>query len=117
MATWCPWPRLNAQGLAQYAVPSSVRLLRIDESSFDLHRTPGGRRRLVEVIYDGLVAKQIRYNLEPFEPRPNHHKTPPPQEILVSPGQGTCLDLAILFCGLSLGYDLLPILVVLEGHA
>jgi len=40
-----------------------------------------------------------------------------PSEVLTSPREGTCLDLAALYCGLCLAYELLPILIVIEGHA
>ena len=40
-----------------------------------------------------------------------------PDEILDRPREGTCLDLSLLFCGLCLGCDLVPWLVVLQGHA
>ena len=40
-----------------------------------------------------------------------------PAEVLISPRQGTCLDLAALYCGLCLAYELLPLLIVIEGHA
>ncbi len=42
-------------------------------------------------------------------------RTPP--EILTAPREGTCLDLAALFCGLSLANELIPILIVVDGHA
>ena len=42
-------------------------------------------------------------------------RTPP--EILVAPREGTCLDLAALYCGLCLASELLPVLIVIEGHA
>jgi tetratricopeptide (TPR) repeat protein len=41
----------------------------------------------------------------------------PPGEILTGAGDGTCLDLALLFAGVALGKELLPLVVVLEGHA
>ena len=37
--------------------------------------------------------------------------------ILQGSGDGTCLDLALLFAGLCLGNELLPLVVVLDGHA
>ena len=40
-----------------------------------------------------------------------------PNEILSGNKEGTCLDLALLFCGLCLGHKLLPIFVLLENHA
>jgi hypothetical protein len=57
------------------------------------------------------------YSLEPYEASPNRQRIRTPLEILQTPGQGTCVGLALLFCGLCLGYDLLPILIVLDRHA
>jgi hypothetical protein len=37
--------------------------------------------------------------------------------ILGPPNEGTCLDLALLFCGLCFGYELLPWVIVIDGHA
>jgi hypothetical protein len=40
-----------------------------------------------------------------------------PEEILYTPRKGTCLDLAILFCAICWYHNLLPILILVEGHA
>ena len=40
-----------------------------------------------------------------------------PKTILDGAGDGTCLDLALLFAGAALGNELLPIVVVLQDHA
>lgn len=104
-------------GLARYAVPNVVGLLRLPVNTYDLHRRIGGRQGLIRAIYEELVKREIRYNVEPQGALPNRQAIRTPYEILQTPGQGTCLDLALLFCGLCLGHNLIPILVVLEGHA
>jgi hypothetical protein len=38
-------------------------------------------------------------------------------EVLRKTNLGTCIDLSLLFCGLCLDYDLVPLLVLLDGHA
>jgi hypothetical protein len=114
---WGPWAKANPADLARYAVPWSTRFVSLEENAHDLSQRPGGRRALVQTIYDALLGKQIRYSLEPHDPSPNKQRIRTPQEILEAPRQGTCLDLALLFSGLCLGYELLPVLVVAGGHA
>jgi hypothetical protein len=114
---WGPWAKANLADLARYAIPGSTRLLRLEENAHDLSERPDGRRALVQAIYDALVRRRVRYSLEPHDPSPHTQLIRTPQEILEAPGQGTCLDLALLFCGLCLGYELLPVLVVVGGHA
>ena len=59
----------------------------------------------------------IRYALEQYHPSEALQTIRTPPEVLVSPREGTCLDLAALFCGLCEAYELLPILIVIDGHA
>jgi hypothetical protein len=63
------------------------------------------------------VEKQINYALEEFNPSDHEQHIRTPAEVLKAPCEGTCLDLATLFCGLCLGNELLPILIVLQDHA
>jgi hypothetical protein len=46
-----------------------------------------------------------------------HQRIRAPFEIFQDPREGTCLDLALVFCSLCLGFDLLPILIITDGHA
>jgi hypothetical protein len=111
---WEPWSRNDPQGLSRYVTSEAKQWLALDVNRFDV----GDQRRvIIEAIYNALVAKDIRYNLEDYHPaeRLQHIRTP--AEILDAPREGTCLDLAALFCGLCLGNELLPILIVVEGHA
>jgi hypothetical protein len=115
--SWEPWSRKNPNNLVRYVTPLANRWLPLDRSGFDLERQPDGRRRLVEAIYNALLEKQIQYALEEYHPSALLQIIRTPAEVLVSPRRGTCLDLAALFCGLCLSYDLLPMLIVTEGHA
>jgi hypothetical protein len=111
---WEPWSRNDPQGLSRYVTSEAKQWLALDVNRFDV----GDQRRvIIQAIYNALVAKDIRYNLEDYHPaeRLQHIRTP--AEILDAPREGTCLDLAALFCGLCLGNELLPILIVVEGHA
>ena len=68
-------------------------------------------------LYNALKERNIRYSLEEYHPSDALQKIRTPPEILVSPREGTCLDLAVLFCGLCEAYELLPLLILIEGHA
>jgi hypothetical protein len=117
MQQW-KWSKANERDLAKFVNKDSVKLLdRLGVHRFDLSHDPGGRRKLVKAIYDALVARNINYSYEQYQPEAETQIVRPPQEVLGNPGEGTCLDLATLFCGLCLGYELLPLLIIIEGHA
>ena len=115
--SWEPWSRRDEKGLARYVSPEAKRWLPLEENAFDVERQEGGRRRLAKTIYDALLAKGVRYALEEYHPSQVLQNIRTPAEVLISPRQGTCLDLAALYCGLCLAYELLPLLIVIEGHA
>ncbi len=116
--TWAPWPKGDKQGLARYVTAEATQWVPIAENRFDLDQTAEGRQVIIRAIYEAVAKKGIRYDLEKPVPQDDvvqHIRTP--EEIFESPGAGTCLDLAILFCGLCLGYRLLPMLVKIKNHA
>jgi len=116
--SWEPWSRQDEKGLARYVSPEAKRWLPLEVNAFDIERQQeGGRRRLVEAIYNALLAKGVQYALEEYHPSQVLQNIRTPAEVLISPHQGTCLDLAALYCGLCLAYELLPLLIVIEGHA
>ena len=110
------WSKYNREGLASFVTDKAFEFLRLPESRVDLTQSRG-RRPLLEVIYNTLVEQKIQYAPEKYYPSAAKQRIRTPAEILNAPGEGTCLDLAILLCGLCLGNDLLPVLIVLEGHA
>src|SRR5262245_5768805 len=74
-----------------------------------------GRRRLTEALYEALLAKGINYLYDPHRHNPeNEYKqwVRSAEDILEGQREGTCLDLAVLFCGLCLDAGLLPLLVL-----
>jgi hypothetical protein len=113
------WNKAEQTSLAKFITEDSIKLL--DKLPVDdrlkLIQDDDGRRDLVKVIYNTLVSKDIKYAYEKYDPEAEKQQIRTPSEILGTPGEGTCLDLAILFCGLCFGYDLLPLLIVIEGHA
>ena len=113
------WNKAEQTSLAKFVTKDAVKLL--DKLPVDdrlkLIQDWDGRRELVKVIYNTLASKDIKYAYEKYNPEAEKQLIRTPSEILQTPGEGTCLDLAILFCGLCFGYDLLPLLIVIEGHA
>jgi hypothetical protein len=117
MQQW-KWSKANEKDLAKFINGEAVNLLdKLGVNRFDLSHDPDGRKELVKAIYNALVARSINYAYEQYQPAAETQIIRPPHEILSTPGEGTCLDLAVLFCGLCLGYELLPLLIILEGHA
>ena len=111
------WSKNNEKSVAHFVTDQSAKLLKLPVNSFDLVHNCEGRRRLVEVIYQALVNKEIDYTWAKYSPDDAIQRIRNPHEVLSFPGRGTCLDLALLFCGICLGYDLLPLLIIIEGHA
>ena len=112
-----PWSRQEPASLARYVTEQATRWLAIEDSRYDLSQAPDGRRQLAEALYLALSKKDIRYDLEGYHPSEEVQPIRTPAEVLEAPRQGTCLDLAALFCGLCLGNELLALLIVLDGHA
>lgn len=110
------WAKANAMDIAKFATDDALKLFNLDVSSFDLRRE-NKIEELLEAIYDTLIHQAIQYDLEKTSSSETHQRIRTPVEVLKTPKQGTCLDLALLFCGLCLGCGLLPKLVILESHA
>ena len=117
LLTWPQWPRAERSGLARFVTPQASRWLPLPISRFDLGSQLDQRRIIAGAIYDALKERNIRYALEAYHPSQALQIIRTPPEILVAPREGTCLDLAALYCGLCLASELLPVLIVIEGHA
>jgi hypothetical protein len=117
MLTWPQWPRVDDRGLARFVTSQASRWLPLPVSRFDLASRLDQRLIIARAIYDALIERNIRYALEEYHPSQALQTIRTPPEILTAPREGTCLDLAALYCGLCLANELLPILIVIEGHA
>jgi hypothetical protein len=115
--TWPQWSRVDDRGLARFVTPKAQRWLPLPISRFDVATDVDKYRITATAVYDALKTTNIRYALEQYHPSEALQTIRTPPEVLVSPREGTCLDLAVLFCGLCESYELLPILIVLDGHA
>jgi hypothetical protein len=111
------WSKVDEKGLARFVTAEAVRLVTLPINRQDLTHHSNNRRQVVEAIYNALAAKGVKYTPEKYHPSAALQPIRTPDEILKAPREGTCLDLAGLFCGLCLGNELLPLLVVIEGHA
>jgi len=114
---WPAWPRADERGLVRFVTPRASRWQSLEVSRFDLAARPDRCRAVAEAIYDALRGRDIRYALEEYHPSEALQTIRTPAEVLVAPREGTCLDLAALFCGLCVAYEVLPVLVVVDGHA
>lgn len=113
------WSKANEKSLAHFVSKDAAKLLKLPESQApdNLVQTREGRRKLVELIYQALINKNINYTGAKYHPESAIQIIRTPHDVLSRARAGTCLDLALLFCGICLGYDLLPLLIVIEGHA
>jgi hypothetical protein len=113
------WPKGNYSLLAHLAFRQSSELvaLKVNANDFVAQRRLD---ELVEAIYEAMRAADINYSLEPIPASERDSATAPyqlvrlPEEIMgANKREGTCLDLALFFSGVCLGYGLLPLLIVL----
>ncbi len=115
------WPRGEPKRLASFVDRQAGRRLPpLPLSTEDLRRLDPNTRvvRIAEALYDALAAQGLYYELDE---RYDGHDLPvqrirEPVEMLRHK-RGTCLDLTLLYAGACITYELLPLLVVFEGHA
>ncbi|MBW4565706.1 MAG: DnaB-like helicase C-terminal domain-containing protein [Mojavia pulchra JT2-VF2] len=111
------WSKFDEKGLARFVIPELPYFLTLPNHVNRLELIQWDKHQLLKEIYKALLAKNIKYAFEPFNSEKNTQFIRTSKEILETRAEGTCLDLAILFCGICLACDLLPVLIVLEGHA
>lgn len=115
---WPAWPRTNPAQLARYVVPDVVgRHARVPQRSGEAPLA------LLRETWRELADRNIGYAYEPDAPQAVDDEQPtaarvdvqvirPPGEVLVAPGSGTCLDVALLLAAACLTAGL-PAAVVL----
>ena len=125
MSGWPRWDQRAAPGaLAQYVQRGVVATLLPEELAA---RLPGPSdepaRERARRIYQVLAEHGISYVHEPSSSGPGKQAIRHPGEVLTGPRQGTCLDLAVTFCGACLDAGLHPLIAALgsarggSGHA
>lgn len=114
--TWPVWPKGLEKALAGYAIVDTANAVRLPTSTADALAS-GRFRQVVAELYDAFAGMDIRWSREMYHPEQARQEIRPPESILRGAGDGTCLDVALLFAGAALGKELLPLVVVLDGHA
>jgi hypothetical protein len=94
---------------AEFAWPPAV-------NRFDL-LTSEGPAAVAAVLYGLMRRAAIQYDLAPFHPREGIVQLVRTPATILAENRATCLDLAVLFATLCLANDLLPLIVVVDGHA
>lgn len=113
------WARAEERALARYVQPEDLP----DEFGWPKHTNrldllqADGPRGVAEQLYKVIHKRKLQYDLAPFHPRSNIAQLIRKPRTILEDNTGTCLDLAVLFATLCLSCDLLPLLVIVEGHA
>lgn len=113
---WPAWPIDEDKALARYVLPETAERVRLAIVRDDEIKK-GDRLAVVRAIYEALAASDFRYAREMYAPDDGPQLIRDPGEMLTGGGDATCLDLALLFAGVCLGHELLPLVVIVEGHA
>ncbi|MGA9769877.1 MAG: hypothetical protein WBV94_12605 [Blastocatellia bacterium] len=114
--TW-RWYKEDHFGLVYFVSREARNILMPDLNILDLIQSENGNREIVKIIYNTLLEKRVQYALEPGRSTKIAQEIRNPSEVLKTHKEGTCLDLSLLFCGICLGCELLPVLILLEDHA
>jgi tetratricopeptide (TPR) repeat protein len=115
MSAW-QWHKVMPAELAKFITRDCVRWVVLPVDREAVVRS-GGRLDLVRAIYNALASAGVRYAPERYNPSAPVQEIRQPSEVLDKPREGTCLDLASVFCGVCEGNDLLPMIIVLKTHA
>jgi HEAT repeat protein len=113
------WARAEKRTLARYVQPQYLppefrlpaTLNRLDLSKHE------GPKSIAAQLYKLICKCDINYDLAPFDARSEVKQMIRPPATILSEKRGGCLDLAVLFATMCLGNDLLPIIIVVDGHA
>lgn len=111
------WSKISPRDLARFVDPSLVDGLVLGPDAGAALADPDSRDLVIRGLYDAIAGTGLYYALEEYDPNKHVQIVRRPDQVLRPGGLGTCLDLAVLFSACALSVDLLPVLVVLEGHA
>lgn len=110
------WSKADEKGLVRFVTPEARQWITLETNRFDISSRPDKHLLIMNDIYNQLLKKEIKYVPDKSDPSEWEQCVFSPDEIF-DIREGTCLDLALLFCGICLGYELLPLLILIEGHA
>lgn len=72
---------------------------------------------LVRAVYEKLAGHGVSWSPKPYRISDAEHGVRSAEAILHGERRASCLDISLLFAGCCLGYGLVPVLIVLDGHA
>jgi|GEM_PF-711516 len=113
------WARAEERALARYVDPDDLPTefkLPPDVNRLDVF-AEGKGQGVAELLYKRMCEQNIQYDLAPFHPRSGIIQSIRKPATILAEKRGTCLDLAVLFAAMCLDSDLLPLVVVVDGHA
>jgi len=113
------WARAEERALARYVDPDDLPSefkLSPDVNRLDVF-VEGKGKAIAALLYQQLCEQNIQYDLAPFNPRTGVIQLIRKPATILAEKRGTCLDMAILFAAMCLDSDLLPLIIVIEGHA
>jgi hypothetical protein len=113
--SWPNWSVDERSTLARYVLSDVAQQISLGVVRDDAIKR-GDRLTVVHAIYDALLKLQLHYSREVWSPQDGPQVIRDPAAIFRG-GNATCLDLALLFAGTCLGHELLPLVVLVEGHA
>lgn len=113
------WARAEERSLARFVRPDDLPpqfRLPAYINRLDLLQAEGPAGVAAQLY--GLIRRQgIQYDLAPFNPRTGVTQLIRKPATILAEQRATCLDLAVLFTTMCLATDLLPILIIVDGHA
>jgi hypothetical protein len=113
------WARAEERALARYVDPDDLPAefkLPPEVNRLDVLAEKNGKG-IAALLYQQVCAQNIQYDLAPFNPRLGVVQSIRKPATLLAEKRGTCLDLAVLFATMCLDSDLLPLVVIVDGHA
>lgn len=110
------WSFADRLGLARYISKDSTKWITLKKNLLDIRIQHGGASSIIKDIYNAILAEKVNYNNEQYIDSRSRQYIRSTDAILTSK-QGTCLDLSLIFASVCIGHDLLPVIIMIRGHA
>ena len=114
MSEWPRWDRATKPGELACYVQTGVLARLIPAGTVLPGRSGAPAEIRVRQLYEAFAAAGVRYADEPFTSTPDGQDIRTPDEVLLRPGWGNCLDLCVVFAAGCLDAGLHPVVVVLD---
>jgi hypothetical protein len=113
------WTQAEGQTLARFVytdLPDAFQLpASVDRQK--LLASEDGPQKVASELYEVLREQEINYVLSPYHLAPGTGQRLRKPGLILKEQRATCIDLSLLFAGMCLANDLLPLVVIIEGHA